>query len=262
MYKLLSSIIVLLLVGGLNLNAQIEKSGTKTVGISDKAQIEEMMLIMEEIGSSSKELLREQSLKSYMMPNRKSLNAERSNAYVVVTCLEYYLNFNSNLKVNLSPDYLVLQKGNAFKDILNGIVLDGTVNAALFPYGSNLLNEAANSTKKYNAENYLHLFRSDIGGRQKIFELRKAIMRGNPVMVDLKVDPSFMDLSNTGSWSFSGKAFDVLQPVIVTGYSEEKKAFEVTGMYGNDWARDGYVWIPYDEMGKLAQNGYVLVVQR
>ena len=55
-----------------------QKSGHKQIGITDKAEIEKLMMVLEDIGSSSKELLREQSLKSYMMPNRKALEGKRS----------------------------------------------------------------------------------------------------------------------------------------------------------------------------------------
>ena len=242
--------------------AQVEKSGEKVIGISDQEKIEEMMLVLEEIGTSSKELMREQSLKSYMMPNRKSPEEQRNNAYMVATCMEFYVNFNSNFKVNLSPDFMAIQGGSTYKDLLVNLVKMGTVNAAIFPYGSQYLNEAVNSTKRYQAENYLHIFRPDIGSRQKIFELRKALMRGNPVMLDIKVDESFLKLSNTSAWTYTGAGGSTIQPLIVTGYSEERKAFEVTGAYGNKWGRDGYAWISYDDMGNLAENAYVLVVQR
>lgn len=255
--------VVVCLVFGINsLFAQVEKSGYKIIGISDQELIEEMMLVLEEVGSSSRELMREQSLKSYMMPNRKSPELNRNNAYMVATCMEFYVNFNSNFKVNLSPDFMAIQGGTTYKDLLGNLVTLGTVNAAIFPYGSQYLNEAVNSTKRYQAENYLHIFRPDIGSRQKIFELRKALMRGNPVMVDIKVDEAFINLSNTSSWKYTGTGGSNVQPIVVTGYSEERKAFEVTGAYGNRWARDGYAWVSYDDMGDLAENAYVLVVQR
>lgn len=238
-----------------------QKSGQKQIGITDKAEIEKLMMVLEDIGSSSKELLREQSLKSYMMPNRKALERKRSYAYVVASCFEFYVNFNSNFKVNLSPDFLAIQHGGEYKGLLTGLVQKGTVNAAVFPYGSAYLNEAVQSTQVYQAENFLHLFRPDIGARQKIFELRKALMRGNPVMVEIQVDEAFMNLAHTAQWSYSGTSKNI-QPIIVTGYSEDKKAFEVTTVYGNEWGRDGYAWITYEDMGKLAKNAYVLVVQR
>lgn len=255
--------VVLCLVFSIHiLNAQVEKSGHKLIGITDQAKIEEMMLVLEDIGSSSKELMREQSLKSYMMPNRKSPKSDRNNAYVVASCMEFYINFNSNFKVNLSPDFIAIQADESYKGLLTKLVNLGSVNAAIFPYGSQFLNEAVHSTQRYQAENYLHIFRPDIGARQKIFELRKALMRGNPVMVDIRVDKTFLNLSNTSAWEYTGTGGVSVEPIIVTGYSEEKKAFEVTGAYGNGWGRDGYAWISYDDMGKLSENAYVLVVQR
>ena len=97
-----------------------QKSGHKQIGITDKAEIEKLMMVLEDIGSSSKELLREQSLKSYMMPNRKALEGKRSHAYVVASCFEYYVNFNSNFKVNLSPDFLAIQHGGEYSGLLTG----------------------------------------------------------------------------------------------------------------------------------------------
>ena len=94
----------------LSLFSQIEPNSSSTnskgiqeIGISNEALIEEMLPLLPGLGSNSREMLTEQSVKSYMMPPRKVSEGVPSESYALAALLEFYVNFQSNYKVNLSP---------------------------------------------------------------------------------------------------------------------------------------------------------------
>ena len=92
---------------GVNLENTHSK-GVVEIGISNEALIEEMMPLMPGLGSSSREMLTEQNVKSYMMPPRKAAENSSLESYALATLMEFYVNFDNNYKVNLSPDYITL----------------------------------------------------------------------------------------------------------------------------------------------------------
>ena len=108
------------------------------LGITDAKMFDQMLKTIAGVGST-KELLAEQSLKSYMMPPRKMGlgGATNSSCYALTSALEYYINLNNNYKDNLSPDFIKLNlpKG-AIEDELAFLATNGTVSAAILPYSA------------------------------------------------------------------------------------------------------------------------------
>jgi len=186
-------------------------------------------------------------------------------SYLLASCLEYYVNLKENYKVNLSPDYLSLNllaqgKKSNFKDAFLQLAETGTVSAAIMPYGSITINTAVYATQKFKINNYLILFRPTTKPKEKIFDIRRALLRGNPVVVEVKADSGlpkaqFMDtyaLKNGGTETF---------PLIVVGFDEERDAFELTSPWGSSWGKGGYLWISYEDLAKQAQAAYVMIPQ-
>ncbi len=247
-----------------NLSAQDEKT-TKGIkfGVTEAQLIEQMLPTIEGVAGSALELLQQQSVKAYMMPVRKAGNNGTDWSYALASCLEYYVNLDKNYKVNLSPDYISLnikQKGKSasLKEGFSFLSEQGTVNAAIVPFDAATLTEAVYSTQKYKIANYLHLFRDVTPDRQRVYEVRKALMRGNPVLVELKSSASIKDFANTRFWEPSGEA-DQSYALVVVGYDEVQQAFEVMSSWGRNWGIGGYIWMKYDDFGKYATNGYVIL---
>lgn len=252
---------------------QTPKSATKVlellktqVGISDATYFDQIMGVVSGIGSNSQQLLAAQSVKAYMMPPRKAGDKDWLDSYAVTSCLEFYINNGSNYKVNLSPDYvqLSLRKGDKFAkthDAFQFLMNDGTVSAAILPYGASAISSAVYATQKYQIKNYLHLFRPDTKSKQKIYEARKALMRGHPVMVQMKVDAGFDKLENTRYWTPSATTKDSKTTVsgIIVGYDEDLQAFELLSFKGTEWGNNGYILVDYDDFSNYAEEGYVLV---
>ena len=47
--------------------------------------------------------------------------------------------------------------------------------------------------------------------------------------------------------------------MILVGYDENQQAFEVMSVWCKVWGNNGYLWMSYDDFGKLAQDAYVMI---
>ncbi|MFZ2897327.1 MAG: hypothetical protein WA004_01820 [Saprospiraceae bacterium] len=238
----------------------VPKGAVEAFGVEQLELIDRLMVVMPGLGTSSADILNEQSVKPYLMPPRTKDAQGSANCYALAACLEFYANFKSNYKVNLSPDYIFLSLDN--DDLVNGLlhlIQQGTVSAAIVPYESTLIPSGVRNTTRFRIQNYLHLYRKETARQQKIFETRKALMRGNPVLVQMRVPASFPSLSKTKIWEAPGAKAEVLYPFIVTSYLEQNETFEIMSTWGPEWGHNGYLWVHYDDFARLAENGFVLV---
>lgn len=209
------------------------------------------------------ENLREQSIKPFMMPVREVEQTGTEMSYTLAACLEFYFNQDKNYKINLSPDFITLnliQQNRAlqFRDAFQFLSQNGTVDSAIQPYGSQKLSSAVNTAGKFRISNYLQVFTPLSKPLQKIFELRKALVRGNPVIVEVSADPSLVQANGKDIWVPAG-APSQIYPMAVVSFNEDKRMIELMSPWGSDWGRAGYIWISYDHFGQLAQNGFVVL---
>lgn len=234
------------------------------IGISAPEMIDQLMVTMPGLGSNAKSMMNEQSIKTYLMTPRKVGEHGTITSYILSACMEFYTNYRKNYKVNLSPDYVAInlvKEGNP--DLKNGLrflVTDGTVSADQMPYDSPSLPKNTSTTSKYRVANYLQIFKETSRESQKVFEVQKALMRGNPVVVEMSVPRNFEQVTNTRFWSAIGNQTEKINlPFMIVGYNLELEAFEVVSAWGTEWGTNGYLWIDFDDFGEIAQNGFVLV---
>lgn len=260
--------LVLFILSFSSINAQVDstlfaKKAQGVIGISDAELIDYLMVTMPNGKKSGGKSLKNQSIKTYMMPPRKADESGNTKCYALTACAEYYINYEENYKVNLSPDYVALSMPeDNLTEALSFLVKNGTVSADIMPYGSKFIPPSVRSTQKYAVQNFLYLFRKEAKTRQKIFELRKALVRGNPVLVEMLVPSDFSDFKNEEllltEKSMSGKT----APFVVVGYNENEQTVELLGTYGSSWGDNGYMEISYDDFGEMATAGFVLVPER
>lgn len=235
-----------------------------TIGIADAEMFDQLLFYIPGVGSKSKMMLSEQNLKPYMMPPRLASNEALVSSYSLSACLEYYINYKNNYKANLSPDYIALslqsqEKIGSIEEALKFLVSNGTVSAAIMPFGSTAISSAVFATQKHQIKNYLHLFRPETKGKQKIYETKKSLMRGHPILLELQVDEQFKSIKDKVFWTTNSSAKKSTQMVVIVGYDEDMKAFEIMGSRGSDWGINGYLLIDYDDFEQFSQNAYVLV---
>lgn len=248
-----------------NQSINLRNAQSTTFGVQDQRLIDMMMPFVKGVGRAVTSLdnLREQSVKPFMMPVREIEQAGTEMSYTLAACLEFYYNQDNNYKINLSPDFITLNllgqnRALQFKDAFQFLSQNGTVDSAILPYGSAKLTNAVYNASKFRITNYLHVFTPLTKSLQKVFEIRKALVRGNPVIVEFNADPTLLQANGKDIWTPTGAPSQVF-PMAVVSYNEDKKMIELMSPWGSDWGRAGYIWISYDHFGQLAQNGYVVL---
>ncbi|MGB3545808.1 MAG: C1 family peptidase [Saprospiraceae bacterium] len=238
---------------------QAEKAA---IGLSDAAAIDQLMFYIPGIGSPSREAMERQSVQPYLMPVRQLADTRLDWAYALTSSLEYYANLNRNFKDNLSPDYLSLSlrasgRQVSLEDGLRFLAETGTVSASIMPYGSVTIPPAVYATQSYRITNYLHIFRDVTRPRERVFEVKKALSRGNPVIVQMSTGADF-DALRTSLYQPVGTT-DRTSSLVVVGYDQNAETFQLRANKGRDWAEGGYVNVGFEDFGRLARDGYVLV---
>jgi len=247
-----------------NSNTAPRSTDASPFGVQDQRLIDMMMPFVKGVGrANSLDNLREQSVKPFMMPVREIEQIGTEMSYTLAACLEFYFNQDNNYKINLSPDFITLNllgqnRALQFKDAFQFLSQNGTVDSAILPYGSQKLTNAVYNASKFRITNYLHVFTPLTKSLQKIFELRKALVRGNPVIVEFNADPSLLQANGKDIWVPTGAPSQVY-PMAVVSFNEDKRMIEMMSPWGSDWGRAGYIWISYDHFGQLAQNGFVVL---
>jgi hypothetical protein len=241
-----------------------KNSQTVAFGVQDQKLIDFMMPFVKGVGrANSLDNLREQSVKPFMMPVRQIEQTGTEMSYTLAACLEFYFNQDNNYKINLSPDFITLNllsqnRSLQFNEAFQFLSQNGTVDSAILPYGSDRLTNAVYSANKFRITNYLHVFSPLTKPLQKIFEIHKALVRGNPVIVELNVDASLPLANGKDTWAPQGVPSKTY-PMAVVSYNEDKRMVELMSPWGSVWGRAGYIWITYDHFGQLAQNGFVVL---
>ena len=235
-------------------------------GIQDESLIEEMMPNLFDFDNKSRDLLKESSIKNFMMPPRKLAKRGSHVAYVLASCLEFYTNFNNNYKVNLSPDYISLSVSRedhegSLLDGFNFLANNGTVSAAIMPFGAAAISTGVYATQKYKIQNFLHIFSKDTQRRQRVYEIRKALMRGNPVIIEILGDADFQKMEGEKKFKYQNinKSKAITYPLIIVGFNQSTEMFEVFNPWSKDWGSHGYLLFKYEDLSKVTQNGYVMI---
>lgn len=231
-------------------------------GVRDIQALDALMFYIPGIGSPSREELLRQNIKSYMMPIREAPDTRAEWAYALTSALEFYLNLNNNFKDNLSPDYLSMSLANQgtrpnIEDGLRLLIQQGTVSANIVPYGSATIPGAVYSVPKFKITNFGYLFQEDTKARNRIFETKKSLSRGNPVLVELRTPPGFAQ-SRTGEYQPVGAGVES-HFLNVVGYESTTETFELRGSFGRLWGDAGYVRLSFRDFAAMAVKGYVLI---
>lgn len=248
---------------GNNLTTRDAKQVT-TLGVTNSTLFDQLMVTIEGVGSNSRLTQEQQSLKPYLMPVRKMGFRGSDWSYMLASCLEYYVNLSRNFKDNLSPDYISLSlqsqgQRSSLDQGLKFLVQNGTVSAAIVPYDAAQISSTVYATTKYQINNYLHLFQPFASPREKIFELRKALLRGNPVLIEFQASSDFPQLGPTRSWEPDRNDGNHSFTLLVVGFDENLQAFEVLSSWGSTWANNGYLTVNYNDLANRALNGYVMI---
>jgi hypothetical protein len=91
--------------------------------------------------------------------------------------------------------------------------------------------------------------------------LRTFLSDSVPVIIVLEVSKSFAYMPK-GEKIWKRRANEPvlgLHCMVVTGYDEDKRLFEVMSSWGTGWANDGFAQIKYEDMGAVCLAAYIMV---
>ncbi|MCC6459660.1 MAG: C1 family peptidase [Saprospiraceae bacterium] len=107
----------------------------------------------------------------------------------------------------------------------------------------------------------VRLFSPETPWYEKALKIKQSLAAGKPVVAGLEVTEGFLQLRDQSEyWDIrhlpapaGGHA------LVVVGYSEARRAFRVLNSWGQDWGKNGYCWIKYEDFGQQCKYGIQFV---
>lgn len=118
--------------------------------------------------------------------------------------------------------------------------------------------------KKYKVSDYMTLFDSEADPALKVLRIKESLAQGKPVIIGMKIRKNFVRLKK-GSiywWPDLGNTTPMGgHAMVVVGYDEALKSFDVMNSWGRDWASDGFVKIKYKHFAEHCKYAYQLFLK-
>lgn len=148
------------------------------------------------------------------------------------------------------------------KDKGNVLYRDFAVNNACDSIPSIALrNKAAlNRMKSFAA-----LFTPDAAPETKVERVKLALAGNKPVVVGMVVLENFLTLKSSDPVWYPGIGKTNVfggHAMVVIGFDDSRKAFEVMNSWGTGWANGGFAWIRYDDFASYCKYAYQFVLAR
>lgn len=99
---------------------------------------------------------------------------------------------------------------------------------------------------KFKIGAYRALFKKEDSQKKRLDQIRTTVANGSPVVVGMKV-PFNMKTSTVTELKWSGVPMTG-HALVVMGYDETKKEFELMNSYGQDWGNEGFFKLSYDTL--------------
>jgi C1A family cysteine protease len=155
------------------------------------------------------------------------------------------------------------QHGDCTADATIGNIVEvlkkGAVSLAAFPYKAGCQVPPASlieSATDFRVKDYRVLDRSQID------EIKAQLERGNPVIAVFRVSAAFKDLHSSANFDeanfTSEPGEEVMQPLTIVGYDDERQAACVMNSWGSNWGDHGYAWITYPTLINRISGAVVL----
>ena len=148
--------------------------------------------------------------------------------------------------------------GSRISDALEFVANTGAVRMQDFPYEEAQClpptDEIRANARDYTIKSYTRLQRDGM-----LFAMREALSNEKPVVVAMRVFPSFEDWRGDGNYRHDPDVeFQVdFHAVTVVGYDDDRRALKVINSWGTDWGDDGFFWMDYRAARQLIAEAYV-----
>lgn len=94
----------------------------------------------------------------------------------------------------------------------------------------------------------------------KVQRTKAALACQKPVTVGMAVRRNFLQLINALYWwpDLGDTTPAGGHALVVVGYDDRKKAFQLMNSWGKEWGKGGFIWIKYEAFGQFCKFGCVL----
>jgi hypothetical protein len=109
------------------------------------------------------------------------------------------------------------------------------------------------------------LFQPDDKADVKIERVKRTLARKKPVVVGMMLLENFLSLKSTDPvWYPTIGKTDIFggHAMVVIGFDDGRKAFEIMNSWGKGWANEGFVWIRYDDFAQYCKYAYQLSLDK
>ncbi|WP_419869007.1 C1 family peptidase [Chryseobacterium sp. CT-SW4] len=177
----------------------------------------------------------------------------------------------TNFAAYASPEYLYEKYkwksgcsiGALFVDILDALKADGTSRQDLtgtLPCGAQPTAAQEATISKFRVNDYfiLNVTKNDVSSLDII---KEQIAQGSPVIIGIAIDYDFFSVGKGKIWNINTSSPYGNHAVVITGYDDDKHAFQILNSWGASWGDNGYGWVDYNKLAKeISPDTYVLQV--
>lgn len=199
------------------------------------------MLTVEGVGEDQRKLASTKDLGDYF--NFGYIRKENTEG-LISRCLEYYAEKIEDRKVEFDLKFLMKNRSDNNQ-------LSPLHRALKFIYKEGYREKE--SDQRYKIERYMLILQKDKITPSKIYRAKKAIMMGNPILVELKIDTDMLTASTDFTQLTNLSGTESFSTVLLTGYDTIRGAFKGIIADGNT------IWISFDNFMKFVNKGYVII---
>ncbi|WP_375751107.1 C1 family peptidase [Vibrio sp. HN007] len=165
--------------------------------------------------------------------------------------------------------------GSYISDALKLLADKGALQDTAFPYSENSCYRIPTQSEFSKANDFkIEHFRrlsSSYSSSSIAVNTRKALARGNPVVIGMAVGDTFMRHRGRSNVSFSQDDYQSFEfhgmddfgghAMTVVGYDDNYKggSFEIINSWGTDWGNKGYFWLSYEDYQTFVFEAYELI---
>lgn len=155
--------------------------------------------------------------------------------------------------------------GGYIADALNYLRYKGTVRAIDFPFTTDCTlqptQEQMGMAWRYRVQGFQRLtFQNQ--DQLKIDKVRESIANNLPVIVGIKILNNLRERKHKDHvWlpTLGDPATATTHAMLVVGYDDTKKQFELMNSWGTDWGNDGFIYLSYSDFAKQVREAYHLL---
>ena len=109
----------------------------------------------------------------------------------------------------------------------------------------------------YRIYGYKRMFDPNDSNKKKLDQIRVALANWQPAVIGMHV-PYNLKTAPLGQLDWKPSASDAGHALVVVGYDEEKREFELLNSYGPGWGDGGFFKLPYDVVASRVRYGYCM----